>query len=267
MFDIDRTRLTAIIATAIVAIFIVAILLLCHLGIDASIIKERPTTELIEVDEEFVEFLDQSTTPSTPLPAYTPEPKQNRSEAAPATGTDRRDQGKAAPPKPDVTANKPSPVKATKKDVPEKTGPTKEELEQQEASRRARQGIADAFKTSDNAKDNTTSSGTKPGDSGKPSGSDSAVDGSGTGSVGGGWIMPAYPKVPSTLTGRIELRATVGPDGRVIDVKQTGGKAPAGSDAKLVAKCIAEVKARRFTRTDGSDAPQSAIARIIYTFK
>lgn len=267
MFEFDRTRLTALVATAIIAIFIVAILLLCHLGIGSTIIKERPTTELVEIDEEFVEFLDQSSTPSNPLPAYTPKPKQNRSESAPATGSDLRDQGKAARPKPNVTSSQPAPVKATKKEVPEKTGPSKEELEQEEARRRARQGIADAFKTSENAKDNTTSSGNKPGDSGKPSGSESAVDGSGTGSVGGGWIMPAYPKVPSTLTGRIELRATVGQDGRVIDVKQTGGKAPAGTDAKLVAKCIAEVKARRFTRTDSSDAPQSAIARIIYTFK
>ena len=49
-------------------------------------------------------------------------------------------------------------------------------------------------------------------------------------------------------------------------VEQTGGKAPAAANSALVAKCKAEVRSRRFTRTD-DDAPEQAVARIIYTFK
>lgn len=78
--------------------------------------------------------------------------------------------------------------------------------------------------------------------------------------------MPKYSKVNTSLTGRIELRAVIDEKGKVIKIEQTGGKAPAGADAALVAKCIAEVRRHTFTRTD-NDAPPTATARIIYTFR
>lgn len=114
---------------------------------------------------------------------------------------------------------------------PRPAGPAKEQNAEEEARRRARKGVADAFSTDEKANDNTEAAGKTKGNSGNPDGTDSAVDGSGTGSVGGGWIMPKYAKVASALTGRVELRAIVGRDGQVISVEQTGGKA-AGSDRR-----------------------------------
>ena len=45
-----------------------------------------------------------------------------------------------------------------------------------------------------------------------------------------------------------------------------GGAAPAATDRDLCNRVLAEVRARRFTRTD-DNAPESATAYITYTFK
>ena len=68
----NRPRTLAIVITAAVAIAIVVLLLLCRLVFDPATLRQppRPTTELVEVDEEFVELLDQSTVHSDPAPAY-----------------------------------------------------------------------------------------------------------------------------------------------------------------------------------------------------
>lgn len=263
----NRTRLIAIGITVATALVVVILLLMCRLVFDPSTLRQppRPMTELVELDEEFVELLDQATVKSDPAPAYAENKAKSDSHAAEASGSDLVDASSAAAPDPDVVTDRPSPIQRKEKDKPVKTGPSKEELEE-EARRRARKGVSDAFASAPDNEDNTDSKGRETGDSGKPEGQSSALDGTGTGSVGGGWIMPRYAKVNSAVTGRIELRAVVGKDGKVVSVEQTGGKAPAAADRALVKKCIAEVQSRRFTRND-DDAPEQAIARIIYTFK
>lgn len=262
----NRPRATAALITAATAVLLVLLLLVCRLSFDPSRFKtERPVTELIEVEEEYVEFLDRPVRPSKPAPAYSEQRVRRNSRAAEATGSDLKDAGKAGPAAPDVTSKAPSPLQRKETEQPKKTGPTQEQLEEQ-ARRRAQKGVSDAFAKVPDAEDNTDSRGKEKGNSGSPEGQNSAMDGTGSGSVGGGWIMPRYSKVSSTVTGRIELRAVVGKDGHVISVEQTGGKAPAAANKALVSRCIAEVKARQFTRTD-NDAPDKAIARIIYTFK
>ena len=105
-----------------------------------------------------------------------------------------------------------------------------------------------------------------PGNAGSPQGSDTPVNGNGAGTVGGGWIMPRYSKVPSQETGSIRLKATIDASGTVTKVIQTGGKTPASANRALVEACMAEVRQRRYTRTD-STPPPSATAIITYTFK
>lgn len=262
----NQPRTIAAIVTVAAAVVLVLLLLVCRLAFDPTKLNvDRPVTELIEVEEEYVEFLEQPVKPSKPAPAYSEQRVRRNSHAAEASGSDLKDAGKAGVATPDVTAKTPSPVKRKQADPPKQTGPTKEQLEEQ-ARRRARKGVSDAFASAPDAVDNTDSRGKEEGNSGSPEGQSSARDGMGTGSVGGGWIMPRYSKVSSTVTGRIELRAVVGKDGHVISVEQTGGKAPAAANKALVSRCIAEVRSRQFTRTD-NDAPDKAIARIIYTFK
>lgn len=262
----NRPRIIAAAVTAAIALVLVLLLLVCRLAFDPTKLHaERPVTELIEVEEEYVEFLEHPVKPSKPAPAYSEQRVRRNSHAAEATGSDLKDAGQAGVATPDVTSKAPSPIQRKEAEPPKKTGPTKEQLEEQ-ARRRAQKGVSDAFASAPEAEDNTESRGKETGDSGSPEGQSSALDGRGTGSVGGGWIMPRYSKVSSTVTGRIELRAVVGKDGKVISVEQTGGKAPAAANKALVSRCIAEVKSRQFTRTD-NDAPDRAIASIIYTFK
>lgn len=264
----NKSRLIALIVTAVVALLLLLTLVCAHLSFDASALPNppRPINEIVEVDEEFVELLDVAFGPHDPAEAYAPEPMNNASQAAQAAGSDIADAGEAAFSAPDVTTERPAPVARPKKENPPKTGPKKTEDEQAKAREKARKGISDAFKKVDEAKDNTTANGSQPGDSGSPTGSASDVNGTGSGTVGGGWVMPKYARVPSNQTGRIELRAVVNREGRVTSVEMTGGKAPAGADPALIERCKAEVRSRTFTRND-DNAPEQSIARIVYNFR
>ena len=262
-----KNEIIALATTAIAALIIIMLLSIGALTFDPATLRQppRPMAELVEMEEEFVDFFDEPLPARNPSSAVAPENVRRTSEPAEASGHDLADAGDAASPQTVVTTEKESPLQTPKKEVPPTTGPSKKELEE-EARRRARQGISDAFKASEKAVDNTASKGPEKGASGAPDGEHSAVNGSGSGSVGGGWIMPKYAKVSTSQTGRIELLAIIDDKGKVIKIEQTGGKAPAGADAALVAKCIAEVRRHTFTRTD-NDAPPTAKARIVYTFR
>jgi len=260
-------RLQAAAATVIAAVILVALLCMLHLAeIDPAALAQRPTTELAEIDEEFVELFDMAYGPSDPSPAYAPQPVRRNSKPAEASGQDRVDAGKAAAPAPDVTSKQPSPLSREEKTVPPETGPDKTKLAEEEAHRKARKGVGDAFKNTSETTDNTASKGSEKGDSGTPDGGRSDANGTGVGTVGGGWTMPRYSRVPSEVTGSIILTAIVGPDGNVISVELSGGKSPAAADRALVQAWIAEGKRRRFTRNDDK-APERSTARITYTFR
>lgn len=264
----NRSQLIALIATTVAAILLLLTLVCAHLSFDASALPNppRPMNEIVEMDEEFVELLDVAFGPHDPAQAYAPEPADNASQAAQAAGSDLADTGEKAFTAPDVTSERPSEAVRPKKENPPKAGPKKTEDEQAKAREKARKGISDAFKKAEEAQDNTTSAGNRPGDSGSPDGAASDVNGTGSGTVGGGWVMPKYARVPSSQTGRIELRAIVNREGQVTSVEMTGGKAPAGADNALIERCKAEVRSRRFTRND-DNAPEQSIARIVYIFQ
>lgn len=261
-------RAIAAAVTAGVTVLITVILLLAKLSVNPDMWPPHPnTTELVEIDEEFVDLFDPAPVHSNPSPAYAPSKQRAQSTPAEAGGTDLADAGEAASNMPDVTTDKPAPVQRPKKDTPQKTGPTRKEREAEEARRKARKGVSDAFKNiTEEQPDNTQAKGPQKGNSGTPDGQASDLSGTGHGSVGGGWIMPRYAKVSAHQTGSIGLRAIVDREGKVASVELTGGKAPASGDPALVARCIAEVRRHHFTRND-DNAPERSIARIIYTFK
>ncbi|MDE6612750.1 MAG: hypothetical protein K2K22_09350 [Muribaculaceae bacterium] len=260
-------RTAAIVITAAIMSLLLLLLLVGRLSLNAAQWPPHPEmTELVEIDEEFVELFEPKTRPSNPRPAYADRNIRKESTPAKAEGSDLTDAGEAAAPAPTVTSKQTSPLQKVERETPEKTGPDKKALEAERTSRRISQGISNAFKNSEEQADNTTSKGPEKGDSGNPKGGASDLDGTGQGTVGGGWIMPRYAKVSSHLTGSIELRAIVNKEGKADPVEQVGGKAPASGDAALVARCIAEVRRHRFTRTD-DNAPERAVARIVYNFK
>lgn len=262
------SRTAAAIGTAIAAVLILLLLLTGRLTISA---KEWPPhqkneTELVEIEEEFVDLFEPTPIHANPAPAYAPKEVVNESKPAPPGGPDLRDAGKKAAPQPETVQQRPSPVKKAKKETPEKTGPQKDAEQAEKTSRRVKKGVEDAFKAVEDAMDNTKSAGEQKGDTGKPAEESSSLNGTGHGSVGGGWIMPAYAKVNSRQTGSIILQAVVNSSGRVTSVELIGGKAPASANPRLVEQCKAEVRRHTFTRTD-DNAPERSIARITYTFR
>lgn len=268
----NRTRLYSAAATAVVCLLILCWLLLSHVELRRTD-REWPPKRTGEITvEEFAEIIDlpQSPAPAAdnPAPAPLPEPERNQAEPTPESGHDMADRGEPAEAPATVTSRHPSPVKATPK-KPEKTGPTAEELrrqkEEEEARRRATANTRNAFR---NAKgdNNTASSGRKPGNAGAPSDAASALNGRGTGYAGGGWNIPAYAKVPSSVTGSVKMMLKIDRTGRVTSVTFQGGDAPAATDPAVRRAVEAEVRARRFTRAD-DNAPEQSTAYITYTFR
>lgn len=226
----NDSRLLAAGITALIALLLLGLLVVARLRVKATAWPPPGrATEMIEADEEFVDMFNPSPAPSDPAPAAAEAPQ---SGIAPAPAAD------------------PEPVKEDIKPAPEDIGPTAEEIERKEQRERARQGVSDAFQSSAGAQDD-----------GEP-----AVNGTGSGTVGGGWIMPAYAKVDSRLTGSIIIQAVIDRTGRVVSVGQIGGKAPASADRRLVERCLAEVRRHAFTRSD-DNAPDRATARITYYFR
>lgn len=270
-----RIRLYSAVATALVCLLILCGLLLGHVEMRRNS-REWPPKRTGEITvEEFAEIIDlpQTSAPAAdnPAPAPLPETENNRAEPTPESGHDVEDRGEPAEAPATVTSRQPSPVKAkTKK--PEKTGPTPEELRRREqkkledeARRRATADTRNAFQNA-RGKNNTASDGRRPGNAGAPSDAASALNGRGTGYAGGGWRIPAYAKVPSTVTGSVKMMLKIDRQGRVTSVSFQGGDAPAATDPAVRRAVEAEVRSRRFTRSD-DNAPEESTAYITYTFK
>lgn len=252
-------------ATAVCVLAIALILWLCHMSFDSSAlpVPPRPMTELAVAEEEYVDLLPTPLHgPSDPSQAYAPTPTDGARQTGAPDGADLSDQGAAAHAPSPATSAQPSPV-ASPVRQPEPEGPTQDEIDAERARRQAHQGVTDAFSGTGNS--NAAGHNTD-GPTGAPEGSGSDINGNGAGSVGGGWIMPRYRKVRSTLTGTVEIRAIVDAAGNPTRVEQTGGRAPAAANAALVQACIREVQAHRFTRND-TLAPPRSVATIIYRFE
>ena len=272
-----QIRSTALGITALAAVLAVIVLHLWHLSVHENLREWPPRHNreiaIAEADETFFDVLTPAPEPArttdNPAPAQLPVKQQNQSTPQPRSGQHNTDQGTPGDAPTVATSKRQSPVKQKTEPAPVKTGPSKEELEKQardEARRKANAATSTAFQRSQGS-NNTSASGSKPGDSGSPAGTSVATHGSGTGTVGGGWRMPSYARVPSTVTGTIKLIVTVDKDGRARTVTFSGGEPPAAADAKLVAAVKAEVASRRFTRPNASDAPDQATAHITYRFK
>ncbi len=224
------------------------------------------------IDDEYAEIIDlprpKSKKIADPTPAQTETPVDNLAEAAPQTGMEVVDQGTPGEAPEPVTQSAPSPVKVQKQPQPKPQGPSAEELkrqkEEQEARRKATNLAQSAFRNA--GKNNTDNNGKTPGDAGRPNGTQSSVNGRGTGNVGGGWIMPRYNDVPSTVTGSVVMMVKIDRNGKVKSVSFQGGDAPAATDPKVRAACEREVRSRNFSRND-NDAPEESTAYITYRFR
>lgn len=193
----------------------------------------------------------------------------NKSTPAPESGMSARNSGPAGDAPTTVTTNRESAVKRQIKPATP-VGPSQDEIEQQqrdEARRKANSAMSSAFQRS-NGKNNTSASGREEGNSGSPDGTSQSVNGTGTGTVGGGWSMPSFAPVPSTVTGSVKVRAKIDRNGRVTSVSFIGGDAPAATNSRLRAAIEREIRSRRFSRpASAGPADDEATAFITYRFK
>lgn len=253
-------KFVSAIITGLAAALIVIGLILTRLSVDLHTWPPQPkTTPLMAMEEEFIEVFEEASdhmaapVPQAASPAAKPAPKPLPAKAD----------------NPPLRTTQPnSSVLGANDKAPSSTPFDKPKRESEESNPQTRQSVMDAFRTSATPDKDTEgpSKGTGNGAAGRKEGSEEAVSGTGTGTVDGGWMMPNFAKVPSTCTGSVKLEAVIGPDGRVIKVYLTGGKAPASADTKLVARCMAEVRRHVFSRRD-SNAPDNAKARITYVFR
>jgi hypothetical protein len=268
----NRERLYALLATLIASAIVIAALMLCAIRFDRTTLPVPPrlTTGIVQ-EEEFAELYTpapQELRAETASPTLNPIAENNDATPAPQTGTDTEntgDAGEAITPK---SSSRPSPLKQ-KTDEPKKKGPgpaqDADKKKQDEAKRKASADLKNAFANT-KGNNNTRNQGKNKGNAGSHSGaSDSEQHGRGSGRVNGGWKMPAYAKVPSTVTGTIEIKATINREGKVTAVEVIGGQAPAATNTALTNACKDEVRRRIFTRSD-KNPPETATAYITYKF-
>lgn len=269
----NRARTIAIIITAVIAASIFVWLKLAHIRLSVSLREWPPRHdgEVVLADEQFFEVINEVPLPlnsvDDPSKVYNENLENNNSEPAPRTGDATIDKGNPADAPTTVTSRQPAPVKA-KTEEAVKSGPSQAELDAQreeEARRKANAAMSSVFNNA-SGKDNTSNTGKNPGNSGSPTGTASGINGTGSGNVGGGWIVPSYSKVPSTMTGSIEITAKIDREGKVVSVTFRGGDPPAATDARLRQAVENEVKSRKFTRGK-SPAPEQATAYITYRFR
>lgn len=267
----DRSRTYAATGTILIVIAVLTWMTLDRISLDSRDREWPPRHDSEIVIDEYAEIIDlpmpKLPSSSDPAPAKSDVQADNLAEVAPETGMETVDQGNPGEAPTTVTQSHPSPVKVENKEIQKPQGPSAEELkrqrEEKEARRKATRQTQNAFRNS--GKNNTTNAGKTAGDAGKPTGSTSAVNGRGTGRVGGGWSMPSYNEVPSTVTGSVIMMVKIDRTGRVTSVTFQGGDAPAATNPSVRAACEKEVRAKRFTRSD-DNAPEESTAYITYRF-
>lgn len=168
-------------------------------------------------------------------------------------GNDLDNTGEAGVTPPVVTSQQESPMKVTKKDKPEKTGPTKEELAERERIRREQE-------TRNKISRQMNFSGTGNGDgvSGKTEGDN--VSGATTGEQGhdlAGRTILHWGSNSSRKSGIIRISVTVNPEGKVIKADYAGGEGAAAGDNAMRNRTIKATLETRFSPLQGSDRNQT----------
>lgn len=269
----NRARFWAAIGTAIIMGLSLLLLMVTHLSVSTTHLAKADNEAAITLDEEFIEVMPMPAAPQMTgkEPARATADEQMQSQPTPESGIDIKNQGKAGEATKINTVKEESPMKVQeKKTEPQKQGATVDNKKKEEDAikRKADNEVTNAFSKSEgkhnNAKGNTDQGnyGVKTGNA--PSGT---LTGRGTGTAGGGWGLPAYGAVTSTVTGSVKMAVTIDRNGNVVGLTFEGGEAPAATNTAVRNACAAEVRSRKFTRSNPDTAPETSRAYITYTFR
>ncbi|MCM1076518.1 MAG: hypothetical protein NC411_04070 [Bacteroides sp.] len=260
-----RNHLIALLATIIFHLVIVVLLLTLYLHpVAADTDRGWPPVDSSEVlfGGEYVMVGDR------------PEIAENNSESAPAEAEAEtamtpeaealENSGEEATPAPVISSERPSPAKVEKKPAPEKSGPTKAELEAAERAKReqeTRQAIAGKVKFGQkgSGKEGTGSAGSPDGNS-----TVGAVSGS-PGFNLKGRTLAEWHRPASAPLGTITIRVSVNRQGKVTAASYQSGTGAAAASQSARQSCIAAARQSQFSVDE--DAPVSQTGTITYNFR
>ncbi len=261
-------RIIALIGTITFHGIIAVLLLVAYLQYSGEEERKWPPEDESDIvfGGEYV-MLGDIPTPTTDI-SNKPRPTQASDETA-IDGTDIEDTGDAiSETSPIISSDDESPMTITEKETPPQTGPTKEELAEQERIRREKEEAQKKANISNRLK-NGFSSSNKPssGQSGSPSGN--STTGALAGSPGhnlSGRTAESWGRPSSTMSGSIRIKVRVNRQGHVIGTPQyVGGSGPAAANYAVRQNCISASAQSRFSVNNDATAEQVGI--ITWTFE
>lgn len=260
----NKNRATAAVATVVFHAIILLLLIVLGLNYSGSQqTHEWPPVDSAELllEGEYVKLGD------TPVPTVAPKASESADDskpAAPAEADDMVDAGEPAESTPPVQTSKAeSPVKVKPEPAPEKTGPTKAELEAQAKAKReaeTQQRINQRVSFGKGNKSNAT------GNPGSPNGNSSS--GALSGKPGfslAGRTLEKWSAPRGRETGTIIVSVRVDREGKVIEAKYRSGSGAVSTDDSARRSCEQAAMASRFSVDANARAEQ--MGTITYRFE
>lgn len=255
MNNCDRkNRYIALVATVAVHIIVVVLLLCLYLRYTGDEPRKWPPEDVSEIlyGGELVAIgneQEQLSVNDTPAPSESP-------EQAVSNAQDIKDEGSVGEVAPLVLSAQESPAKIKDKSIPEKNGPTKEELAEQERIKRQQEA---AERIRNQMKFGNSGSGN--GKAGSPEGNSTIGAAGGTpGHTLAGRTLEKWGRPKSQYTGTIRIRVRVNRDGFVVGTPTyDGGDGPASANAAVRQSCIAAARESRFSVALNAQAEQVGV--------
>ena len=261
-----RNQLIALLATVLFHAVIVVVLLTLCLRYPGAERNERtwPPVDSSEVlfGGEYVMIGDR---PEIAQNTGEPAPAEAEAQEAPSPEAESLvNSGEPAQPAPVISSQRPSPAKVEAKPAPEKSGPTKAEIEAAETAKReqeARQAIANKVQFGQKS-----TGGSGSGKAGSPNGNASvgAVSGSPGFNLKGRSLADWHTPSAGPL-GTITIRVTVNRQGKVTSASYASGTGAAAASQATRQSCINAARMSQFSVDN--DAPASQTGTISYNFK
>lgn len=265
----QKDHIIAGILTALFAILILLGVTMAYFRVDPTQWEDRtwPPVDSSEIvfGGEYVRLGDMplptNQENSSPAPDVAPE------EAA-VDGTDLADAGVAeSAASPLVTGEAESAMNVEKKPEPEKTGPTKEEIAEQQRIKRQKEEAEKQARIKSRMKSGFSNKSNGSGNPGATNGNST------TGALSGapghtlkGRTAQSWGRPKSTVSGSVQVKVRVNRQGYVVGTPEVvGGTAPAASNAAVRRSCVEASRNSRFSVS--LEAPSEQVGIITWRFE
>lgn len=266
----DKNRMTAAAITAAVTLVLLIWMITTNLDISLDFTTDRkwPPVDSSEIvfGGEFVKLGDFSQ-PLRQNNRHTSSETQTTEEPS-HDATDLQNSGPRSAEEPEIiSSERTSPAKIEKKEKPEKTGPSKEELAERERIRQEREQAQKSKKINSGMKNTFNKPGkATDGKEGSPHGNSTIGSTSGSpgyslkGRTAEGWGRPS-----STHGGTITITVKVNRQGHVVSATYAGGTGSAAAQPSVRQSCIQAARQSRFSVDENAPAEQTGT--ITWTFR